>query len=108
VTAKGFITNRTTAEVTFSDDDPPNVLALDHQGNTIGMALLGQFDYGRTDGQPKLGEFVLKPGQSMPFIVEGRTVLQGTLAKWYLDATYGAMPGSWNDWADYDCTYPPS
>lgn len=90
----------------FSDDDPPNVLAQDSQGNTVGQTWLGQFEYGRSGGLPKRRQFVLKPGQSMLFTIADSTLLSGVVAKWYLDGALDSMWGEWNQFADYGCTNP--
>jgi hypothetical protein len=69
ITAHGSVRNDSSAAITFSDGDVPNLEGLDSRGSTTFFELYGEYSYVPPVGQPRRSELTLEPGQSMTYQV---------------------------------------
>ena len=104
---QGTLVNNTSADVFLNRDDPPDVYAVDANGETVTILSQGQFLTRRTDGAPVESRFVLPPGRSVAFsLKEDSRVMDRRVANWYDIPRLGSMTAEWNEAADYRCASP--
>lgn len=104
---RGTLTNSTTRDVFMSRTDPPDLLALADNGETITIVSSGNFQTTRTDGTPVPDDFVLAPGQAVTFqLAEDSVFIDREVANWFDDPRVGSMTAEWNDADIYRCPSP--
>jgi hypothetical protein len=104
---RGTLTNNTSADVFMSRSDPPDVYALADDGEVITIVSRGNFETAKTDGTPVPEDFVLKPGQSVPFhLFEDSRVIEREVSTWFDTPRVGQMTAEWNDADIYRCSPP--
>lgn len=102
VTARGVLTNDTTANIGVGESDIPNFLGLDDRGQSAVIELYGTYDWAPPPGEPSYGDFILHPGESVAYTAVAN-VFDTTVEEvryWYSANDPGSIllyyPGLWN------------
>lgn len=108
IIAHGSVRNDSSAAITFSDGDVPNLEGLDSRGSTTFFELYGEYSYVPPAGQPRPSDLTLEPGQSMTYKIIKEYALTDILAAtkfWHNDLDSHSFPVYFLD-APTECDVP--